>query len=101
MGAELPFENNLFEYLGLLLDGNKQNHKNAQDHSANKFNKYQVIASIPEEHNLNLVAFWGILIYVHVSSPGKFENIFCKQLFNSTTFNDSYAVFCGTPDKGQ
>ena len=63
----LPFENNLFVYLGLLLDGNKQNHKNEQDHSANKFNKYQVIASIPEEHNLNLVAFGGILIYVHVT----------------------------------
>ena len=49
MGAELPFENNLFVYLGLSLDGNKQNHKNAQDHSANKFNKYQVIASIPAQ----------------------------------------------------
>ena len=56
--------------MGLLLGGNKQNHKNAQDHSANKFNKYQVIASIPEEHNLNLVAFGRILIiYVHVSQP--------------------------------
>ena len=62
MGAELPFENNLFVYLGLSLDGNKQSHKNAQDHSANKFNKYQVIASIPEENNRNPVAFWGILI---------------------------------------
>ena len=49
MGAELPFENNLFVYLGLSLDGNKQNHKNAQDHSANEFNKYQVIASIPAQ----------------------------------------------------
>ena len=49
LGAELPFENNLFVYLGLLLDGNKQNHKNVQDHSANKFNKYQVIASTPAQ----------------------------------------------------
>ena len=62
----LPFENNLFVYLGLSLDGNKQNHKNAQDHSANKFNKYQVIASIPEEHNLNPVAFWEILAYMYM-----------------------------------
>lgn len=66
LGAELPFENNLFVYLGLSLDGNKQNHKNAQDHSANKFNKYQVIASIPEEHNLNPVAFWEILAYMYM-----------------------------------
>ena len=78
--------------MGLLLGGNKQNHKNAQDHSANKFNKYQVIASIPEEQNLNLVAFGRILIYVHVSQPGKFEIIFCRQLFISTTFYDSYTV---------
>ena len=84
--------------MGLLLDGNKQNHKNAQDHSANKFNKYQVIASIPEEHNLNLVAFGRILIiYVHVSQPEKFEIIFCRQLFILTTFYDSYTVLLWGP----
>ena len=51
----------------------------------------------PSQHNLNLVAFWGILIYVHVSQPGKFEIIFCRQQFNSTTFYDSYTVLLQGP----
>ena len=101
MGAELPFENNLFVYLGLSLDGNKQNHKNAQDHSANKFNKYQVIASIPEEHNLNLVAFGRILIiYVHVSQPEKFEIIFVDNYLFQPLSMTHTLYFCGAPVSG-